>query len=116
MNAPVRLLSGGNLQKLLLAREISENPILLIAVHPTRGLDINATEFIRKKLLEVRNSGTTVLLISEDLDELLMISDRIGVIFNGKIVGIVNPNEVDIKDIGLMMGGSRYINNKEGEF
>jgi len=110
--APVKLLSGGNLQKLLLAREISEEPILLIAVHPTRGLDIGATEFVRKKLLELRNSGATVLLISEDLEELLMVSDRIGVIYEGKIVGIVKPEEVDINQIGLMMGGSKFANSK----
>ena len=111
INAPVKLLSGGNLQKLLLAREISEKPILLIAVHPTRGLDVGATEFVRKKLLETRDNGTAVLLISEDLDELLMISDRIGIIYEGKIVGIVKPGEVDIKEIGLMMGGSQLANS-----
>jgi ABC-type uncharacterized transport system ATPase subunit len=111
INAPVKLLSGGNMQKLLLAREISEKPILLIAVHPTRGLDVGATEFVRKKLLEARDSGTAVLLISEDLDELLMISDRIGIIYEGKIVGIVKPEEVDIKEIGLMMGGSLLTNS-----
>lgn len=110
--APVKLLSGGNLQKLLLAREISEEPNLLIAVHPTRGLDIGATEFVRKKLLELRDSGAAVLLISEDLEELLMVSDRIGVIYEGKIVGIVKPEEADINEIGLMMGGSKFANSK----
>lgn len=110
--APVKLLSGGNLQKLLLAREISENPILLIAVHPTRGLDVGATEFIRKKLLEVRDNGTAVLLISEDLEELLMVSDRIGVMYEGKIVGIVKPEEANINEIGLMMSGSKLANSK----
>jgi simple sugar transport system ATP-binding protein len=111
INAPVKLLSGGNMQKLLLAREMSEKPILLIAVHPTRGLDIGATEFVREKLLDARASGAAVLLISEDLDELLMIADRIGIIYEGKIVGIVKPEEVDIKEIGLMMGGSRSTNS-----
>ena len=67
---------------------------------------------IRKKLLELRNSGATVLLISEDLEELLMVSDRIGVIYEGKIVGIVKPEEVDINQIGLMMGGSKFANSK----
>ena len=112
LHAPVKLLSGGNLQKLLLAREISENPILLIAVHPTRGLDVSATEFIRKKLLEVKDSGTAVLLISEDLEELLMVSDRIGVMYEGKIVGIVKPEEANINEIGLMMSGSKLANSK----
>jgi ABC-type uncharacterized transport system ATPase subunit len=105
-DAPVKLLSGGNMQKLILAREMYENPILLVAVHPTRGLDVGATEFIRRKLLEGRDSGTAVLLISEDLDEIRMISDRIGVMYEGKINGIVNAEEADINEIGLMMGGS----------
>lgn len=104
--SPVKLLSGGNMQKLLLAREISEKPLLLIAVHPTRGLDVGATEFIRRKLLEARDNGTSVLLISEDLDEIRMISDRIGVIYEGKIKGIVDTERADINEIGLMMGGS----------
>ena len=103
--APVKLLSGGNLQKLILAREIAEKPRLLIAVHPTRGLDVGATEFVRKKLLEERNKGTAVLLISEDLDEILMISDRIGVIYEGKIVDIVDRKDADKSKIGLLMAG-----------
>ena len=111
MSAPVKLLSGGNMQKLLLAREISENPTLLVAVHPTRGLDVGATEFIRRKLLDARDSGAAVLLISEDLDEILTISDRIGVIYEGKIVGIIKTEEAYIKEIGLMMGGSKLSNS-----
>ncbi len=106
IDAPVKLLSGGNMQKLLLAREISENPILLIAVHPTRGLDVGATEFIRKKLLEVRDQGMAVLLISEDLDEILMISDRIGVMFEGRMTGIMEAKDADVRKIGLLMAGS----------
>ena len=106
IEAPVKLLSGGNMQKLLLAREITENPSLLIAVHPTRGLDVGATEFIRKKLLEVRDMGMAVLLISEDLDEILMISDRIGVIYGGRITGIVNAKDADVHKIGLLMTGA----------
>jgi len=104
-NAPVKLLSGGNLQKLLLAREIAEEPNLLIAVHPTRGLDVGATEFIRKKLLEERDKGIAVLLISEDLDEILMISDRVGVIYEGQIMNIINIEEVNKNKIGLLMAG-----------
>jgi ABC-type uncharacterized transport system ATPase subunit len=111
MSAPVKLLSGGNMQKLLLAREISENPILLVAVHPTRGLDVGATEFVRRKLLDARDSGAAVLLISEDLDEILTISDRIGVIYEGEIVGIIKTEEAYIKEIGLMMGGSKLSNS-----
>ncbi|HZK40254.1 MAG TPA: ABC transporter ATP-binding protein [Atribacterota bacterium] len=104
-NVPVKFLSGGNLQKLILAREIREEPALLIAVHPSRGLDIGATEFIRKKLLEERDQGVAILLISEDLEELLMISDRIGVIYEGEIEGIVDIDSADINEIGLMMAG-----------
>ncbi len=103
--APVKLLSGGNLQKLLLAREIAEKPKLLIAVHPTRGLDVGATEFVRKKLLEERDKGTAVLLISEDLDEILMISDRIGVIYEGKIVNVIDRENANRNEIGLLMAG-----------
>lgn len=113
MSAPVKLLSGGNMQKLLLAREISEHPILLVAVHPTRGLDVGATEFVRRKLLDARDSGAAVLLISEDLDEILTISDRIGVIYEGEIVGIIKTEEAYIKEIGLMMGGSKLSNSVE---
>ena len=111
MSAPIKLLSGGNMQKLLLAREISENPILLIAVHPTRGLDVGATEFVRRKLLDARDSGTAVLLISEDLDEILMISDTIGVIYEGRVTGIISTEEADIRKIGLIMGGSKLSNS-----
>lgn len=104
-DVPVKFLSGGNLQKLILAREIREEPALLIAVHPSRGLDVGATEFIRKKLLEERDQGVAILLISEDLEELLMISDRIGVIYEGEIEGIVDIDSADINEIGLMMAG-----------
>ncbi len=105
-NAPVKFLSGGNLQKLLLAREIAEKPILLIAVHPTRGLDVGATEFVRKKLLKERDRGAAILLISEDLEEILIISDRVGVIYEGEIVGTVNTEHADVYRIGLMMAGA----------
>ncbi|MGB9666485.1 MAG: ABC transporter ATP-binding protein [Candidatus Cryosericum sp.] len=104
-NAPVKVLSGGNMQKLLLAREIGENPRLLIAEHPTRGLDVGATEFVRKTLLEQRDNGVAVLLISEDLDEILMVADRVAVMYEGRIVGIVDVHDVDIEQIGLMMAG-----------
>ncbi len=114
LDAPVKLLSGGNMQKLLLAREILEEPILLIAVHPTRGLDIGATELVRKKLIEARDKGAAVLLISEDLDEIIMLSDRIGVIYDGKIVGLVDSKNAQINNIGLMMGGSKNLNVQKG--
>ena len=102
-----RKLSGGNLQKVILAREISANPRLMVAVQPTRGLDVGAIEAIQTLLLEQREEGTAVLLISEELDELRSLSDRIAVIYDGKIMGIVDADEADIDEIGLMMTGSR---------
>ena len=91
---------------LLLAREIEENQRLLIAEHPTRGLDVGATEFVRKTLLEQRDNGVSVLLISEDLDEILMVADRVAVMYEWRIVGIVDAHHVDIAQIGLMMAGA----------
>jgi len=100
---PIKLLSGGNLQKTLLAREISVGPELMVAVHPTRGLDVGATEFVQRTLLKQRDDGLAILLISEDLDELLALSDRIAVMYGGQIRAIVNAAEADIAEIGLMM-------------
>lgn len=98
-------LSGGNLQKLLLARETAENPLILIAEHPTRGLDIGATEYVRELLLKKRDEGTAVLLISADLDEVLMLSDRILVMYEGAIVHQCRHEEIDREKIGLAMAG-----------
>lgn len=109
---PARMLSGGNQQKAILAREITAGDELarneatvLVAVHPTRGLDVGATEAVRRTLLEQRSQGAGILLISEDLDELLALSDRIAVICDGKIMGIVPAAEADIGQLGLMMAG-----------
>ncbi|MCG3210253.1 MAG: Galactose/methyl galactoside import ATP-binding protein MglA [Anaerolineae bacterium] len=104
-----RKLSGGNLQKVILAREISSGPKLMVAVQPTRGLDVGAIEGIQRLLLEQRESGTAILLVSEELEELLSLSDRIAVIFDGRIMGIVNADEADINDIGLMMTGHEVV-------
>ncbi len=104
---PVRLLSGGNLQRCILAREITAGRGLLVAVHPTRGLDVGATEAVRRVLLEQRAQGMAILLISEDLEELLALSDRIAVIYEGEIMGIVDAEEADIEAVGLMMAGTR---------
>lgn len=102
---PTRNLSGGNLQKLLLAKVISRNPKLLIAAQPTAGLDVGATEFITNKLLEQRDLGVAVLLISKDLDQIMSVSDRIAVMYDGKIVGIVSGADANIEEIGRMMTG-----------
>jgi simple sugar transport system ATP-binding protein len=106
-DVPARNLSGGNLQKLILARELSITPKLLIANQPTRGLDVGATEFIRSKLMEQRGRRMAILLISEDLDEIMSLSDRIAVMYEGKIVGIVPAAKAKIREIGLMMAGAK---------
>ncbi len=105
VDTPVRTLSGGNLQKVILARETAENPQLMIAVHPTRGLDIGATESVHKLLVEKRNNGAAILLISEDLDELLSLADRVVVLYGGRITGEVPVEDADIQAIGMMMCG-----------
>ncbi len=102
---PVKNLSGGNIQKLVLAREIFRNPRTLIAAQPTRGLDIGATEYVHSRLLEQREEGTATLLISEDLDEILALSDRIAVIFEGKIMGVIDREEATAESLGLLMAG-----------
>ncbi|MEM7344235.1 MAG: ATP-binding cassette domain-containing protein, partial [Chloroflexota bacterium] len=101
-----RKLSGGNLQKVILAREISAKPNLMVAMQPTRGLDVGAIEAIQTLLLAQREAGTAILLVSEELEELLALSDRIAVIFDGQIMGIVQTDQADINEIGLMMTGS----------
>jgi len=103
---PLGSLSGGNIQKLILAREISRKPDLLIAAQPTRGLDIGATEFVHRQLIAQRGESTAVLLISEDLDELLSLSDRIAVIYEGGIVGVVDRDDADLHALGAMMSGA----------
>jgi ABC-type uncharacterized transport system ATPase subunit len=98
-------LSGGNQQKVVLGREINQNPAVLIAAQPTRGLDVGATEYIHNALLEQRSKGGAILLISTELEEILSLSDRIYVIFGGKIIGEVPGDRANIQKIGLMMAG-----------
>ncbi|MBA3531196.1 MAG: ABC transporter ATP-binding protein [Ardenticatenales bacterium] len=102
---PVRLLSGGNLQKVILARELDAEHSLLIAAYPSRGLDVGATEMVRRHLLAQRRAGKAILLISEELDELLTLSDRIAVLYEGRIMGIFPAAEANIETLGLMMAG-----------
>ena len=104
-DTPARLLSGGNVQKLILARELSGEPKLVVAAHPTYGLDVSAAALTHELLLEQRARGAGVLLVSEDLDELRKLSDRIVVLFAGKSMGVVEANEVSLEDLGLMMAG-----------
>jgi simple sugar transport system ATP-binding protein len=100
-----RLLSGGNVQKVVLAREFSLAPKVLVAASPTRGLDVGAIETVRHLLLEAARSGVAVLLISEELDEVLALADRVVVLAGGTVVGSMARGETDVTELGLMMGG-----------
>jgi len=111
---PIKNLSGGNIQKLILARELSRKPKVLLAAQPTRGVDIGASEYIHQRLLDERTKGTAILLISEDLDEILALSDRIAVMYEGRIMGIMPRESVNIRQLGAMMAGSHGTEEKEG--
>lgn len=106
IDAPVQYMSGGNQQKLLFAREIDQGPKLMVAVHPTQGLDVGATEGVHQLLEELRNKGSSVLLISEDLDEVLQLADRILVMYDGRIVGNIPREEASREYMGMLMAGS----------
>jgi len=103
----VRHLSGGTQQRVVVAREFSRKPKLIIASQPTRGLDVGATEYVHKKLVEIRNRGCAILLISADLDEILGLSDRIAVIYEGEIVAIKDPDKTNEQELGLLMAGGK---------
>lgn len=110
LSAKARSLSGGNLQRLILARELSgliggRIPRLIVAAYPTKGLDIGATEFVHKTLIEYSRRGSGILFVSEDIEEALMVCDRVAVMYDGKIVSVFKPGELDIEKIGLMMAG-----------
>jgi simple sugar transport system ATP-binding protein len=104
-DTPIKFLSGGNQQRVVVAREFSRLPILVISAQPTRGLDVGASEYVRRKLIEMRDNGSAILLISADLNEIWNLSDRIGVIFNGNIVDVKNVDETTESEIGLLMAG-----------
>jgi len=110
---PVRLLSGGNQQRLILAREITASQGVIITVYPSRGLDVGATESVRKTLIEQRDRGRAILLISEDLDEIRQVSDRIMVMYEGQVMGILNSEGASIDTIGMMMAGQTAVEAKE---
>jgi len=105
LDVPVKNLSGGNIQKLIMARELSRQPFFLVAAQPTRGVDIGATEYIHGSLLDQREKGMAILLISEDLDELMGLSDRIAVMYEGKLMGVVERGEAGVQELGFMMAG-----------
>ncbi len=107
----IRNLSGGNQQKLIIGREIANDPDLLIAVQPTRGLDVGAIEYVHKTLINLRNKGKAILLISLELDEILDVSDKVAVIYDGSIVGEFDQSETNEHEIGLLMAGGK--NNEQ---
>ena len=109
-----RSMSGGNQQKAIIARELDRNPDLLVAVQPTRGLDVGAIEYIHKQIVAQRDQGKAVLLVSLELDEVMGLSDRILVMYEGEIVGEFNPKEVTVNELGLYMSGAKR-NKKESE-
>ena len=98
-------LSGGNIQKLIMARELSTRPTVLVASQPTRGVDIGAAEYIHRRLVEERDNGTAILVISEDLDEILALADRVAVMFEGRLMGILNRENINVAEVGLLMAG-----------
>jgi simple sugar transport system ATP-binding protein len=100
------MLSGGNLQKALLARELAGDPRILLAAQPTRGLDVGAAEFVHRQFLALRAAGAGVLLISEDLEELFALADRIAVMYEGRIIGTLASDQASVHRIGLMMAGA----------
>ncbi len=102
---PVATLSGGNIQKVLLARVLSRDPRVIVISQPTRGLDVGATEYVRSQLLARRAEGAAILLVSEDLDELLALADRLVVLYEGRIVGAMAAADADIEQLGMLMAG-----------
>ena len=100
-----KFLSGGNLQKVILARELEKKPSCLLVNQPTRGLDVGVIQYVHTQLLRLRQAGAGILLISEDLDELSRVSDRIVVLFKGQIMGLLNAKDAQLEKIGLLMAG-----------
>jgi ABC-type uncharacterized transport system ATPase subunit len=109
VSAKAGSLSGGNLQRLVLARELSGSPKLIVVSQPTRGLDVAATEYVRNLLIQQRNRGAAILLVDEDLGELITLSDRIAVMYKGEIVGLLQPLQFSSEEIGLLMTGARRL-------
>jgi simple sugar transport system ATP-binding protein len=115
-DAPISSLSGGNMQKVIVAREFSSDPALLIAAQPTRGIDIGASEFVRRQLVQKRNEGKAVLLISADLAEVMSLADRIAVMYKGRIAGLLtNGPHLTEEELGLYMLGLKTQSSAEIE-
>ena len=109
----VRSMSGGNQQKAIVAREIDREMPLIVAVQPTRGLDVGAIEYIHRQLVHERDEGKAVLLVSLELDEVMNLSDRILVMYEGEIVGEFDPKKVSVEELGLYMAGAKRQNGEE---
>ena len=109
---PAQNLSGGNQQKVIVAREFSRPIKLLIAAQPTRGLDVGSIEYIHRRLVEKRDEGVAVLLVSVELDEIMALSDRIAVMYEGRIVGTVDADKVTREQLGLLMAGAQLENQE----
>jgi len=105
IDTTTRTLSGGNIQKVIMARELSCEPLVLLAAQPTRGVDIGAAEYIHQQLVAQRAEGTAIVVVSEDLDEVLALADRVAVMFEGRVVGVVDRSECTVEQLGLMMAG-----------
>ncbi|HDD26162.1 MAG TPA: ATP-binding cassette domain-containing protein, partial [Acidilobales archaeon] len=112
-NVKARTLSGGNIQRLMVAREFERRPRLIIAEEPTAGLDVAATEYVRNLLVEMRSKGHAILLISSDLSEVLSLSDKVMVMYEGEIVGVFRPGELSIEEVGLLMAGAKKMPKEE---
>ena len=112
-----RSMSGGNQQKAIIAREVDREKPLIVAVQPTRGLDVGAIEYIHSQLVSERDKGKAVLLISLELDEVMSLSDRILVMYEGEIVGELDPKQTTVQELGLYMAGAKRMDmtGKEGE-
>jgi simple sugar transport system ATP-binding protein len=104
-SAPAKSLSGGNQQKLIVGRELAKDPAIVIASQPTRGLDVGAAQYIREILLGMRDRGRAILLVSADLDEVLALSDRVAIMYEGRFMTVASPGELDRERIGMLMGG-----------
>jgi general nucleoside transport system ATP-binding protein len=113
---PARSMSGGNQQKAIVAREIDKNPDLLVAVQPTRGLDVGAIEYIHHQLISARDHGKAVLLVSLELEEVMNVSDRILVMYEGEIVGEFDPKSITVQELGLYMAGAKRQSHESEEY
>ena len=106
LDTPTASLSGGNIQKLIMARELDSSPRVILAAQPTRGVDIGAAEYIHSRLIEQRGTGAAIIVISEDLDEVLGLADRIAVMYEGRIVQVIDRSEATREGLGLAMAGA----------